>query len=57
MSAICPVVFTMPAWFRDNISFIEELQTVHDTETNWLGDRMETILMMFAADHGLRMPS
>ena len=28
-----PVVFTMPAWFRDNISFIEELQTVHDTET------------------------
>lgn len=49
--------FTAPAWFRDNISFIEKLQTIHDTKTNWLGDRMETILKMFAADHGLRMPS
>jgi len=49
--------FAMPAWFNDNIRFIEELQTLHDTETNWLGDRMEPILKMFAVDHGLRMPS
>ena len=31
-------VFAMPAWFRDNIDFIEELQTIHDTETNWGDD-------------------
>jgi hypothetical protein len=50
-------VFAMPAWFRDNISFIEELQTIHDTEANWRGDRMQTILEMFATEHSLRMPS
>lgn len=25
----------MPAWFRENIDLIEELQAIHDTETNW----------------------
>ena len=50
-------VFAMPGWFRDNISFIEELQTIHDTETNWPADRMEIILELFAAERGLTMPA
>ena len=47
----------MPAWFRDNIDFIEELQAIHDTETNWPGDRMDMILELFAAERGMTMPS
>lgn len=47
----------MPAWFRENIDLIEELQAIHDTETNWVGDRMETILKMFSTDRGLTMPN
>jgi hypothetical protein len=47
----------MPGWFRDNVSFIEELQTIHDTETNWAGDRMEMILELFAAERGVEMPA
>jgi hypothetical protein len=50
-------VFAMPAWFRDNIGFIEELQAIHDTETIWLGDRMEMILELFAAERRMTMPS
>ena len=50
-------VFAMPAWFRDNIGFIEELQAIHDTETNWPGDRMEMILELFAAERRMTMPS
>jgi hypothetical protein len=50
-------VFAMPAWFRDNIGFIEELQTIHDTETNWPGDRMEMILELFAAERRMTIPS
>jgi hypothetical protein len=49
--------FAMPAWFRDNVGFIEELQTLHDTETNWAGDRMEMVLELFAAERGLEMPA
>jgi hypothetical protein len=50
-------VFAMPACFRDNIGFIEELQTIHDTETNWPGDRMEMILELFAAERRMTIPS
>ena len=49
--------FAMPAWFRENIGLIEELQAIHDTETNWVGDRMEKILEMFSTDRGLTMPN
>lgn len=50
-------VFAVPAWFHDNVSFIEELQMLHDTETNWDGDRMEIILELFAVERGLEMPT
>ena len=50
-------VFAVPAWFRHNISFIEELQMLHDTETNWGGDRMELTLELFAVERGLVMPA
>ena len=50
-------VFAMPAWFHDNIDFIEELQIIHDTETNWPGGRMDMILGLFAAERGLTIPS
>jgi hypothetical protein len=50
-------VSAMPAWFRDNIGFIEELQTIHDTRTNWPSDRMEMILEMFAGERGMTIPS
>jgi hypothetical protein len=45
----------MPGWFSDNIDFIEELQTIHDTETNWASGFMDTVLEAFAARHGLTM--
>ena len=50
-------VFAMPTWFRDNIDFIEELQTIHDTETNWPVGRMDMILGLFAAERELTIPS
>jgi hypothetical protein len=50
-------VSAMPAWFRDNLGFIEELQTIHDTRTNWPSDHMEMILEMFAAERGMTIPS
>jgi hypothetical protein len=46
--------FAMPRWFRDNIDFLEELQSIHDTEANWdAPDRMEMVLELFAAERGL----
>jgi hypothetical protein len=50
-------VFAMPTWFHDNIDFIEELQTIHDTETNWPVGRMDMILGLFAVERGLTIPS
>lgn len=50
-------VFAMPAWFRENIDFIEELQAIHDNETSWPGDRMEMILELFGAERGMTLPS
>ena len=50
-------VFPMRAWFRDNIAVIEELQAIHDNETNWPGDRMEMVLALFAAERGMTLPS
>ncbi len=47
--------FSMPVWFSDNIDFIEELQTIHDTETNWASGLMDTVLEALAARHGLTM--
>jgi hypothetical protein len=49
-------VFAMPSWFHDNVDFIEELQTIHDTETNWPVGRMDMVLELFAAERGLMMP-
>jgi hypothetical protein len=50
-------VFAMPAWFRENIDFIEELQAIHDNEASWPGDRMEMILELFGAERGMTLPS
>jgi hypothetical protein len=50
-------VFAMPTWFHDNIDFIEELQKIHDMETNWPVGRMDMILGLFAAERGLTLPS
>jgi hypothetical protein len=50
-------VFAMPAWFLANLDFISDLQNVHDTETNWPNGRMDMVLELFAAEHGLRMPA
>jgi hypothetical protein len=47
--------FALPQWFHDNISFIEELQNLHDNEANWVNGRMDTALEQFADDHGLTM--
>jgi hypothetical protein len=49
-------VFSMPAWFRDNIDLIEGLQNVHDTATNWWPGRMDMVLDLFAEERGLMMP-
>ena len=48
-------IFALPTWFQDNINFIEELQTIHDTETNWPVDRMGIVLELFATERGLTM--
>ncbi len=50
-------VFAMPTWFVDNLDFIEALQMIHDTETNWPSGRMGMILELFAAECGLTMPA
>lgn len=49
-------VFAMPAWFQDNIDFIEELQAFRDTEANWPDGRMDMALGLFAAERGLTIP-
>jgi hypothetical protein len=43
-------------WFCDNIDLIEDLQNIHDTETNWPDGRMDMVLELFAAERGLKMP-
>ncbi len=49
-------IFAMPKWFRDNLDFLEELQSIHDTQTNWdAPNRMEMVLELFAAERGLSM--
>jgi hypothetical protein len=50
-------IFALPTWFQDNINFIEELQTFHDTETNWPVGRMDIVLELFATERGLTMPA
>lgn len=50
-------LFEMPKWFNGNIGFIEAIQAVHDTASNWPDGRMSMILEMFAAERGLRMPA
>lgn len=50
-------LFVMPSWFRIHIDFIEELQRIHDNETNWGLGVMDMVLEMFAADRGLTMPA
>ena len=47
--------FSLPAWFRENISFINDIQRIHDTEENW--PVMDMVLEMFAVERGLRMPA
>jgi hypothetical protein len=47
--------FSMPAWFHDNIDFIEALQNLHDDVKNW--PRMEMALELFAVARGLAMPA
>jgi hypothetical protein len=48
--------FAMPKWFRDNLDLLEELQSIHDTQTNWdAPNRMEMVLELFAAERGLSM--
>ena len=43
----------MPIWFRDNIVFIEDLQTPPRRRIpNWPAGRMDTILELFAAERG-----
>ncbi|MBV8795984.1 MAG: hypothetical protein JO136_13715 [Hyphomicrobiales bacterium] len=49
-------IFAMPAWFRIHIDFIEELQRIHDNETNWGDGIMDMVLEMFAEKRGLEMP-
>jgi hypothetical protein len=49
-------LFAMPSWFRGNIDLIVDLQRIHDTEANWPDGRMNTVLDLFAAERGLRMP-
>lgn len=48
--------FAMPVWFRIHVDFIEELQRIHDNETNWGDSIMDMVLETFADEHGLRMP-
>jgi hypothetical protein len=50
-------IFAMPIWFRIHVDFIEELQRIHDNETNWVDGIMDMVLEMFAEDHDLRMPA
>jgi hypothetical protein len=53
--SLLPKHFALPDWFKTNISFIAELQRIHDAETNWRSDRMDAVLEAFAAEHGLEM--
>jgi hypothetical protein len=50
-------LFAFPQWFKDNVSFIRDLQRLHDTETTWPDGRMEMVLEMFADDRGLKIPA
>jgi hypothetical protein len=49
--------FAVPTWFCRNLGFIEELQRIHDNETNWGDGIMPMVLEMFAAERGLTMPA
>ena len=49
-------MFAMPVWFQIHVDFIEELQRIHDNETNWGDGIMDMVLETFADEHGLRMP-
>jgi hypothetical protein len=48
-------VFDMPEWFRESADFIEELQKLHDTKSNWPAERMDMVLELFAKERGLDM--
>jgi hypothetical protein len=50
-------IFAMPGWFHTHIDFIEELQRIHDNETNWCDGIMDMVLEMFAEDRDLEMPA
>ena len=50
-------IFPMPVWFRIHVDFVEELQRIHDNESNWGEGIMDMVLEMFADEHGLRMPA
>lgn len=47
-------LFPMPAWFRENIDLIQDLQKIHDDWRNWGAvPRMEMVLELFAVERGL----
>jgi hypothetical protein len=50
-------IFATPVWFRIHVDFIEELQRIHDNETNWGDGIMDMVLEMFAEERGLEMPA
>jgi hypothetical protein len=52
-----PKIFAMPVWFRVHVDFIEELQRIHDNETNWGEGIMDMALEKFAEERGLEMPA
>lgn len=47
--------YPLPDWFKENVAFISNLQKLHDTRTNWLGDRMPMVLRLFAEEHNLKI--
>jgi len=50
-------VFVLPEFFRDNIDFLEDLQNLHDDESNWIDGRLDAAMEALAAQRGLGMPT